>query len=143
MIRSEASAALNDLYRHCVEVAENYRDSGQEGVPERASALWETLAAQRREFADRLADELRSLGELPGAPNADRHDVAALAEHVRAELANDEFEVALDARLADEVQIQDLCQRALVQDLTPSAEKLVSDLLQSAETARQSLRSNA
>lgn len=141
LIRSEASASLHELHRHCVSAAASYRDGEHEGIPESAIALWETLATERREFASRLADELRHQGELPSAPDADRYDVATLAEHVRAEWARDEFEVVRGARLADEKHLQNLCRYALAQDLSASATALVRTLLQNAQAAGQRLKS--
>ena len=108
MLLDDTQVAIDELLAACRESVEHYADAAGRVEAPALRELFESVAARRRDEADRLAAAVRDGGRLPRAPYADRQEVHRLVTHAVAALVGDEAQVLVDDRIEDERRIRSL-----------------------------------
>ncbi|SDK25090.1 hypothetical protein [Microbulbifer yueqingensis] len=90
LIRDDRETALNDLHMAFRHSADNYRDAAEFLDDPEASERCLAIARGRDELAERVAEEIRALGELPSVPDRDRETGEQLLQRLEAMFSPDE-----------------------------------------------------
>jgi uncharacterized protein (TIGR02284 family) len=120
MLRTELQAVLNDVVAAAQEAAEGHEAAAEMvvGDPELAGMLRD-LAQARRAAAEDLADEVRRLGDLPRAPNADLEAVREALTFVKAAFSLDEGRTVVEDRAHAEAALGEAVATALAHPELP------------------------
>lgn len=138
LLRNDAEVALDEAVEGCKAAADHYRSAAEVAPPD-LMALFEELGRERLEWWKRLEEEVRRMGNLPSAPDADREAVEQLVTRVKAALSRDEH-LALAERAAKvEDDLSARVRAALREDLPPSARELLGEIDAGTAAARQRL----
>jgi hypothetical protein len=136
LLRNDAEVALDEAVEGCKAAADHYR-SAAEVAPSDLTDLFEELGRQRLEWWRRLEDEVRRMGNLPSAPDADREAVEQLVTRVKAALSRDEHLALIERAAKVEEDIAAKAASALREDLPPSARELLGEIKAGSNAARQ------
>ena len=88
------------------------------------------LAAARRD-AEKLAEHLRRLGDLPPEPDPEYEVAADVISHIKGALADDDRRQALERSNAAEQALAAALREALQQDLPPDCRREIERILSS------------
>jgi hypothetical protein len=89
------------------------------------------LAAERRRDAEKLAEHLRQLGDLPPEPDPEYEMAADVISHIKGALADDDRRQALERSNAAEQALAEALRQALQQDLPPDCRREIERILSS------------
>ena len=143
MLRDERLALLNDLLRQVRSLAHHYQASA-DGMGDRdCAALLRRLAGQRESLGARLEYQLRALGDLPDAADADREWLQQLTEQLRARLAASGVALMLQQRAGEEERLAALATAALDQPLPEALRHLLRGAREEARGTAARLRRQA
>jgi uncharacterized protein (TIGR02284 family) len=140
LLRSDAEVALDEVTNLCLAAAGEYRTAGATTDDADLARLFGELAAQRQNAAVRLQGEIRRMGNLPDAPDADREAFEHLATRIRAVVADDAREALLEDCRRREEKLADAVAVALDQELPTATRELLGRLQKEGEWIRVRLR---
>lgn len=141
LLRNELQTALQDVEVACLEVADGH-DGAADLLPadDPLGPSLRQLAAARRTAAERLAECIRRLDDLPAEPDADLETARDLASRLWTAFSPDQHHALAGERAAAEAHLVTLAEAALAQEgLDDDARRLVGEIRQAAATARQRL----
>lgn len=138
LLRSDAEVALDEAVECCKAAADHYRSAAEVAPPD-LMELFEELGRQRLEWWRRLEDEVRRMGNLPSAPDADREAVEQLVTRVKAALSRDEHLALTERAMKVEEEISVRAGAAFREDLPPSARELLGEIEAGSAAARRRL----
>lgn len=141
ILRSDTQVALNELHRALQESADQYEYAA--GILQNVAAneACKRLSEERRALADRVADEIRQSGELPGEPDPDREAAEQIRERFEALIGEDEVSAVLSHRLHGEEELLLILERDVLPALGDEQSELLEQCRQSIERARHLLGS--
>lgn len=118
MLRDDRQVTLNELVAHCEATAHRYRHTADIVAGTSSEAALRRLAAERVSLTQRLRYQVRQLGDLPDAADADHDTLQILGERVMARLAARGVIAVLRERIDDEQRIMALASAALAGSLS-------------------------
>jgi uncharacterized protein (TIGR02284 family) len=128
MLRDERRAALNDVIAACRKVAHDYEDAARWTEDDALAALFRTLGAQRLADAEELDAHIRSLDDLPRAPDPDLETLEHLVTHAKGALLGSQRRAVLEECEEAERKLVHLLSAALRQDLPPATAERLHEL---------------
>jgi hypothetical protein len=127
MLRDERQLALTAAIEACLHAAHVHED-GADLIGDDAVGLRQLAAARRRD-AEKLAEHLRRLGDLPPEPDPEYQMAADVISHIKGALADDERREALERSNAAEEALAAALREALQQDLPPDCRREIERIL--------------
>ncbi len=114
IVRDDITVALDDLLILCLEASEIYRTAAAAVGDRRMAATLTSMADDRREAAEFLAEEVRRRGDAPDTePTAERVILEKAAVHLKALAPGASEAAVLDGCLEQEKRIVDGADGAL------------------------------
>lgn len=101
------------------------------------------IAERRERVVPTLEDEIRALGDLPSAPDADQQGFSHLALRLKVLLSGDEARTLADAACSDEEALREAIDAALEGDLPDSVKGTLRDLRSDVDDACAEIRAAA
>lgn len=138
-IRNDAEAALSELAEHCAELSDHYVSSATRVHDGQLAEIFEGLAQQHVQLATELADHLRSMGNLPRAPDPDRETAVELLSAIRETLSSIAISSVLDDQIQREKRLAEEAEAALGHSLPEPARASVMKVAQAARSAQHRL----
>ncbi len=139
MLRDDRQVALNQVLVACEEAAERHLLAAERLADDAESALLASLARERADVAEELAEEVRRLGDLPDTPDADREAVEEVIGWIKTALGGDEREHLLAQADKDEAILAQRLDAALAQDLAAATREVLERLGDQVPRARRRL----
>ncbi len=139
MLRDENEVALDEVAETCRAAAEHYRTAGAVAHTSVLADLFRRLEENRRRGAAALEDEIRRMGNLPGAPDPDREALEHLATRLKAAVAADERRALLASCLQMEEKLAAAVDAALDQNLPAPTHALLRRLQTEGSAIREDL----
>ncbi len=139
LLRTDAETALDRATELCKEAADVYRTARAAADDTDLAALFLELEENRRQRARELAGAIRQMGNLPGAPDADRETVEHLATRAKAILSPDGRRALLEDCRQSEEKLAAAIAAARAEDLPASTLALLQRLAQEGEQVRRRL----
>jgi hypothetical protein len=129
MLRDERQLALTAAIEACLHAAHVHEDGA--ALIGDADAGLRQLAAKRRRDAEKLAEHLRHLGDLPPEPDPEYQIATDVLSHIKGALADDDRGQALERSNAAEEALAAALREALQQELPPDCRREVERILSS------------
>ena len=129
MLRDERQLALNEAVEASLHAA-HVHEHGAELLGEAQLGL-RALAAQRRRDAERLAQHVRGLGDLPIEPDPEYEVAGDIVSEIRAALAEDQRRLVLERSTEAEEALAAALREALRLDLPPEIRRDAEQILSS------------
>jgi hypothetical protein len=129
MLRDDRQLALTAAIEACLHAAHAHEDGAQ--LLGDDSVGLRQLAAARRRDAEKLAEHLRRLDDLPPEPDPEYQMAADVISHIKGALADDERRQALERSNAAEQALATALREALQQDLPPDCRREIERILSS------------
>jgi hypothetical protein len=129
MLRDERQLALTAAIEACLHAAHVHEDGA--ALIGDADAGLRQLAAKRRHDAEKLAEHLRRLGDLPPEPDPEYQIAADVLSHIKGALADDDQGQALERSNVAEAALAAALREALQQELPPDCRREVERILSS------------
>jgi len=126
-LRDPAASALNNVLRCAEQSAELYEDAAERSDDREVNALFARIAAERRDLARRLSGPVRSLGELPEAPDPDAEDLHRLLNAARAFFSTEADRSLLADRRRAEQELAEAVEAARAEEIPEEAQRLLDD----------------
>jgi hypothetical protein len=127
VLRDDRQLALTAAIEACLHAAHVHED-GADLIGDDAAGLRQLAAARRRD-AEKLAEHLRGLGDLPPEPDPEYQMAADVISHIKGALADDERREALERSNAAEEALAAALREALQQDLPPDCRRDIERIL--------------
>ena len=127
MLRDARQLALAAAIEACLHAAHVHED-GAQLIGDDAGGLRQ-LAAARREDAEKIAEHLRRLGDLPPEPDPEYEIAADVISHIKGALADDDRRQALERSHAAEQALAEALRAALQQNLPPECRREIERIL--------------
>jgi hypothetical protein len=129
MLRDDRQLALTAAIEACLHAAHVHEDGAQ--LLEDDTVGLRQLAAARRRDAERLAEHLRRMGDLPPEPDPEYEVAADVISHIKGALADDDRRQALERSNAAEEALAAALREALPQELPPDCRREIEQILSS------------
>lgn len=142
ILRTDAELALDDVTESCKAAADHYRSAAPLAPPPLAEEFGE-LGRRHGEWGRRLEEEVRRMGNLPSAPDADREAVDHFLTRVKAALSRDERAALLERAAEVEAEVAARAEAALREEVPPSARELLRAIAEGAGSTRERLSAAA
>lgn len=127
MLRDDRQLALTAAIEACLHAAHVHEDGAQ--LIEDDTVGLRQLAAGRRRDAEKIAEHLRRLGDLPPEPDPEYEIAADVISHIKGALADDNRRQALERSNAAEQALAAALREALQQDLPPDCRREIERVL--------------
>jgi hypothetical protein len=127
MLRDDRQLALTAAIEACLHAAHVHEDGAQ--LLGDGTVGLRQLAAARRGDAERLAEHLRRLGDLPPEPDPEYEVAADVISHIKGVLADDDRRQALERSNAAEEALAAALREALSQELPPDCRREIERIL--------------
>ena len=129
MLRDDRQVALNQAIEACCTPPHVHED-GAQLLGDDTVGLRQLAAARRRD-AEKLAEHLRRLGDLPPEPDPEYEVAADVISHIKGALADDDRRQALERSNAAEQALAAALREALQQELPPDCRREIERILSS------------
>ena len=129
MLRDDRQLALSAAIEACLHAAHVHED-GAQLLGDDTVGLRQLAAARRRD-AEKLAEHLRRLGDLPPEPDPEYEVAADVISHIKGALADDERRQALERSNAAEQALAAALREALQEELPPDCRREIERILSS------------
>lgn len=129
MLRDDRQLALSAAIEACLHAAHVHED-GAQLLGDDTVGLRQLAAARRRD-AEKLAEHLRRLGDLPPQPDPEYEVAADVISHIKGALADDDRRQALERSNAAEQALAAALREALQQELPPDCRREIERILSS------------
>jgi hypothetical protein len=129
MLRDDRQLALTAMIEACLHAAHVHED-GAQLIGDDDAGLRQ-LAAERRRDAEKIAEHLRRLGDLPPEPDPEYELATDVISHIKGALADDDRRQALERSNAAEDALVAALREALRQDLPPDCRRELERILSS------------
>ena len=129
MLRDDRQLALTAVIEACLHAAHVHED-GAQLIGDDDAGLRQ-LAAERRRDAEKIAEHLRRLGDLPPEPDPEYEMATDVISHIKGALADDNRRQALERSNAAEEALAAALREALHQDLPPDCRRELERILSS------------
>jgi hypothetical protein len=129
MLRDDRQLALTAAIEACLHAAHVHED-GAQLLGDDSMGLRQLAAARRRD-AEKLAEHLRRLGDLPPEPDPEYEMAADVISHIKGALADDDRRQALERSNAAEQALAAALREALQQELPPDCRREIERILSS------------
>ena len=129
MLRDDRQLALSAAIEACLHAAHVHED-GAQLLGDDTVGLRQLAAARRRD-AEKLAEHLRRLGDLPPEPDPEYEVAADVFSHINGALADDDRRQALERSNAAEQALAAALREALQQELPPDCRREIERNLSS------------
>ena len=129
MLRDDRQLALSAAIEACLHAAHVHED-GAQLLGDDTVGLRQLAAARRRD-AEKLAEHLRRLGDLPPEPDPEYEVAADVISHIKGALADDDRRQALERSNAAEQALAAALREALQQELPPDCRHEIEQILSS------------
>lgn len=129
MLRDDRQLALTAAIEACLHAAHVHEDGAQLIADDDVGLR--QLAAERRRDAERIAEHLRHLGDLPPEPDPEYEIATDVISHIKGALADDDRRQALERSNAAEDALAGALREALQQDLPPDCRRELERILSS------------
>ncbi|MFA5517019.1 MAG: DUF2383 domain-containing protein [Desulfuromonadales bacterium] len=139
LLRTEAESALDRVSDRCKEAADAYRTARAATHDTDLAKLFVALEESRRRDSAALEGEIRRMGNLPGAPDADRETMEHLAIRVKAVVSTDERRALLASCRQPEERLAAAVEAALEQNLPAATLALLQRLREEGAQVRRRL----
>ncbi|MDN5870226.1 MAG: hypothetical protein L0H73_05840 [Nitrococcus sp.] len=133
VLKDDRQVALNELVAHCEATARRYRHAADILAGTGSEAALRRFAAERDGLTQRLRYQVRRLGDLPDAANANRDTQQIFDESAMARLAARGATAVLRERIDGEQRIMALANAALAEGLPEAVRHIL-------EAAREDAR---
>ena len=127
MLRDDRQLALSAAIEACLHAAHVHED-GAQLLGDDTVGLRQLAAARRRD-AEKLAEHLRRLGDLPPEPDPEYEVAADVISHIKGALADDDRRQALERSNAAEQALAAALREALQQELPPDCRREIERIL--------------
>ncbi len=128
LLRTAAESALDAVAEECRDVADYYRTARHIAGQKPLAELFGQLEVRRNAFADELAAEIRRMGNIPDAPDAEREALEHLAIRLKALLAIDERHALIESCRKMEEKLTETVEEAMQHDLPAGTLQLLRRL---------------
>lgn len=139
MLRDDRQTALNDVILACTEAADGHSRAAQLVEAQGLARVLEALAEQRTAAAEELGEHLKTLGDLPKAPDSDLAAIRELVERVSAALSSDERTRLVEERERAEATVEEAVTAALDDGLPTATRDVLVRLREETRLARERL----
>ena len=129
MLRDDRQLALSAAIEACLHAAHVHED-GAQLLGDDTVGLRQLAAARRRD-AEKLAEHLRRLGDLPPEPDPEYEVAADVISHIKGALADDDRRQALERSNAAEEALAVALREALPQELPSDCRREIERILSS------------
>jgi hypothetical protein len=129
MLRDDRQLALSAAIAACLHAAHVHED-GAQLLGDDTVGLRQLAAARRRD-AEKLAEHLRRLGDLPPEPDPEYEVAADVISHIMGALSDDDRRQALERSNAAEQALAAALREALLQELPPDCRREIELILSS------------
>jgi hypothetical protein len=129
MLRDDRQLALTAAIEACLHAAHVHEDGAQLIADDDVGLR--QLAAERRRDAEKIAEHLRHLGDLPPEPDPEYEIATDVISHIKGALADDDRRQALERSNAAEEALATALREALQQDLPPGCRRELERILSS------------
>ena len=129
MLRDDRQLALSAAIEACLHAAHVHED-GAQLLGDDTVGLRQLAAARRRD-AEKLAEHLRRLGDLPPEPDPEYEVAADVISHIKGALADDDRRQALERSNVAEQALAAALREALQQELPPDCRREIERILSS------------
>jgi hypothetical protein len=126
MLRDERQLALTAVIEACLHAAHVHED-GAQLIGDDDAGLRQLAAARRRD-AEKIAEHLRRLGDLPPEPDPEYEMATDVISHIKGALADDNRRQALERSNAAEEALAAALREALQPDLPPDCRRALERL---------------
>lgn len=140
MLRNDTQQFLHEVVLACYHAADVHLSGSDLARTASARGLLSELAARRGAIAARLAEDARSLGDLPQRPDPDTTTITELITRVRVALTEEADRLLLERSCEAETELAAAIERVFLEDLPSKVRTRMLELVRETEDARASLR---
>jgi uncharacterized protein (TIGR02284 family) len=139
IVRSDAEVALDEVTECCKFVADHYRSAARVAHDPDLVRLFQDLEQKRQQWVEALEAQVRRMGNLPSAPDADREAIEHLLIRLRAVVSEERASLLRESDRVEKALIEK-ARGALEGDFPADARPLVQKIFTESEQIRERLR---